>query len=877
MGEVYLARDTKLEREVALKVLPAELADDPERRARFEREARAAAAVTHRNIATIFEVGEAEGRVFLAMEYVEGESLRQRLERPLDVAEALRIASEIARGLAKAHAADVVHRDLKPDNVMLDEDGHARILDFGLAKLREGDEVEESTTSEDDVTETAALTREGQVLGTPGYMSPEQAAGKAVDHRTDIFSLGTILYEMLTGQRAFDGDSLMETVASTLRDEPEPVSVVNSEVDPSVDELVARCLAKDRAKRFQSAGELADALATQSSATSSAASLEHADTVIASKMSTERPPAKAKPWWFWPVIAVGMAAAFSSIDRVKTCARGRPATVSTAGSNPSDEATASPAATASNGQNPGWMAAPKTESAEALEAYREGLRASRDGVEAPAHFEKAVQLDPGLASAHLRIATWYAYAPDITLARKALALARKHADRLREPERLWLEALEPQIARHPADYDESAQRFSKAIERFPDDPELLAHGATAIERSDPKRALALYGRAAEIDPGYTLAIFAKAETELYSGDIASAEKTLAACMKRRSMLCRMSAMRLAQQRGDCAAFERYARDIIASYPKHPLGYLSLAQALASQGKPPAAVAETLSRSHGKLAGSGDWLEKHAATYQAQMNATGGALWGDFQRAEKGAQQWVKVVADAVSQESHGGPAAMLALIYEETGRRDLAARAAETFLNKRSAWEPNSRVEDYAITSDVVPHLLRVLRRAGRLSHDELAQRLDRWVAEWTDRGVAPRFRSYLWAAGYASAAATEEDGKLALDQLAEFEPLPAYRPDGLLEYDIGRTYLLAGKAEEAIEWLTRATKVCRALDEPMGHNRSFYWLGRAYEAAGDERRACQAYGGLLGRWGRAKPKSVTADDARKRFGALGCKMPDRN
>jgi tetratricopeptide (TPR) repeat protein len=258
-----------------------------------------------------------------------------------------------------------------------------------------------------------------------------------------------------------------------------------------------------------------------------------------------------------------------------------------------------------------------------------------------------------------------------------------------------------------------------------------------------------------------------------------------------------------------------------------------------------------------------------------MNATGSALWGDFARAEEAAKQWMKAVDEAVSQESHATPATMLAYLYEETGRPKLAADAAQAFLDKRSAWEPNPRVEDFAIIGDHVPHLLGILRRADRLTHDELKQRLSAWVQEWTDRGLAPRFRSYLWASGYARATATKQDAELAVEVLPDFEPLPAYLPYGLLEYDIGRTYFLAGKTDQAITWLDRATKCCRALNVPFGHNRSQYWLGRAHEAAGNDAAACKAYGVLLKRWGRAKPKSVTADATRKRFGALGCKAPD--
>src|SRR5215470_16657733 len=200
MGEVYRARDTRLAREAAVKVLPGELAGDAERLGRFEREARSASALNHPNIITIYEVGSADSVSYIAMELVEGRTLREILASgPMPVRRLLPVAAQIADGLAKAHEAGIVHRDLKPENVMVNKDGFVKILDFGLAKL--------ATPANDGNSQLATLagpgTRPGMVLGTVGYMSPEQASGEAIDFRSDQFSLGSILYEMATGKRAF--------------------------------------------------------------------------------------------------------------------------------------------------------------------------------------------------------------------------------------------------------------------------------------------------------------------------------------------------------------------------------------------------------------------------------------------------------------------------------------------------------------------------------------------------------------------------------------------------------------------------------------------------------------------------------------------------
>lgn len=252
MGIVYRAEDEKLGRVVALKVLPEDFDDDPSRKRRFMREARLAASLAHPNVAAVHEVGEADGRIYIAMELVEGRTLRRVLDGgPLAIAEALRIARETARGVAPAHARGIAHRDLKPDNVMVSEGGAVKVLDFGLAKPVDVDRAK---------VETASFTQEGRILGTPGYMSPEQATGRAVDVRTDVFSLGVMLYEMLTGKRPFEGDTSMEILMATSRDRYVPVAKIAPKVAPAVIAVVDRCLAKNPEDRYASAAPLLAAL-----------------------------------------------------------------------------------------------------------------------------------------------------------------------------------------------------------------------------------------------------------------------------------------------------------------------------------------------------------------------------------------------------------------------------------------------------------------------------------------------------------------------------------------------------------------------------------------------------------------------------------------
>ena len=254
MGEVYRASDTRLGRSVAIKVLPEHLAESPQARERFEREARAISALGHPSICTLYDIGTESGRGYLVMELVEGETLAARLERgQLAPAEALRVAIQVADGLAAAHRQGIVHRDLKPANVMLTRTG-AKILDFGVAKLREDAAEDAGGASAPTIlpTRTTPLTSQGTLIGTMQYMSPEQLEAKPVDHRADVFAFGATLYEMLTGKRAFSGTSQASLIAAILEREPPPVSQLVPTSPPALDRAIRRCLAKDPDERWQS-------------------------------------------------------------------------------------------------------------------------------------------------------------------------------------------------------------------------------------------------------------------------------------------------------------------------------------------------------------------------------------------------------------------------------------------------------------------------------------------------------------------------------------------------------------------------------------------------------------------------------------------------
>ncbi|HEX3763376.1 MAG TPA: serine/threonine-protein kinase [Kofleriaceae bacterium] len=259
MSVVYEAHDPERSRRIALKVLPAPRPGDDPQRWRFLREARVATAVVHANVAAAYRAGHERGLDYLAMEYVPGITLRAAIRQrggPFELSEAMQIGEAIARGIGKAHRLGIVHRDLKPENVMITDAGVVKVLDFGLAKqiARPGDPGGGSVDS-------CETTLDGDILGTPAYMSPEQSTGHAVDARSDVFALGVVLYELVTGERPFAGDSRTELFLAIGRDEPPPPSAVNPRVGPALEAVVLRCVRKVADERFATGGEVAEALA----------------------------------------------------------------------------------------------------------------------------------------------------------------------------------------------------------------------------------------------------------------------------------------------------------------------------------------------------------------------------------------------------------------------------------------------------------------------------------------------------------------------------------------------------------------------------------------------------------------------------------------
>ncbi len=315
MGTVYRARDERLRRQVAIKILPASLATDPDRLGRFEREAESAGALNHPNITAVYDVGSHEGAPYIVTELLEGETLQSRLVAgPLPPVQALDVAAQIADGLAAAHDKGIVHRDLKPANLLLTKDGRVKILDFGLAKLTQT----EGTGSRENDPPSAAGTEPGVVLGTIDYMSPEQVLGRPTDGRSDIFSLGSVLYEMLSGRRAFERPTAPETMIAILKEEPPPLSAAGISVAPEVERILRRCLEKRPADRYPSAPDLAAALR---SAAASGGSSPEAAALASTRGASEK---HSQPPGRWKLVAAAAAAVGIAAAWIVAGVRSRP-------------------------------------------------------------------------------------------------------------------------------------------------------------------------------------------------------------------------------------------------------------------------------------------------------------------------------------------------------------------------------------------------------------------------------------------------------------------------------------------------------------------------------------------------------------------------
>jgi serine/threonine-protein kinase len=871
MGVVYEAIDENLRRTVALKVLRADFAVDETRRKRFLREARSAAAVTHPNIATVHEVGEADGQIYIAMELVEGKSLRRLLsERKLTVRQAVRIAQDVARGLVKAHEKGIVHRDLKPDNVMVTDDLHVKVLDFGVAKATRAPEV----TLPEGVAPVAAeseITHEGHLVGTPAYMSPEQATGLAVDQRSDIFSLGVVLYEMVTGSRPFQSASGVALLLAMSTESPEPPSKRNPLVPLELEAVIAKCMHKKPEERYRTARDLLAELEQLDAAHSAPGSL--LPTIDARPTAVGGQPAAPRRWAAPRVLVLAVLLGCATVLAVLHLSGS-----SSAPSTASASASAAPSSSAPSAAGPGASGAPgsptslgdlpppKSSSPEAIAAYRLGLQAFRDGnFEAfDAAIREAVRLDRSFAAGELRMAfvLFHSVRGAVTDARSHLEKATRLRANLSERDQALLEVLEPVINREPPDSDELERRLRAAVDRWPMDAELLYLLANEERRYDIARSLATYERVLAVDPSFMTAWRQKAQTQEMGADLEGARASLDECLRRvpGATGCRNERIWLDQDEGRCEDIEAEARQMIAADPDSYRGYEALGRAGVSLRRPAEAIDEIFRQT---------WRRAPAEVRARDEPATSARLAaaaGRFADARELGRRYETAIDSDSAAAVHAAAASFLTELSIETGDLQGAARIAESFLRRQTAW--------MGAPDAATGRMLRVERLAGLV--DDAALRASRatFLEGWTRQSSRVRFvRGVAWLVGYGDLVETREDAEEALRELPSYEPVPVGQRSAFNDEVLGRTLLYAGRSAEAVTPLTRAARMCTALDDPFRHVRAQLLLGEALEARGDTSGACLAYGRVLEAWGTAQPRSVTADRARERRARMkpGC------
>jgi serine/threonine-protein kinase len=852
MGIVYKAFDEKLQRTVAIKVLPSSFADSDDRKRRFLREARSAAAVTHANIATLYEVGEDEGRVFLVMELVEGKTLQRILkEGALTIAEAMRIAKGIVRGLARAHERGIVHRDMKPENVMLDADGEVKILDFGLAKLRE--QTDETAPSksilERDETEAQA-TQEGRVLGTPGYMSPEQAKGKIVDHRTDLFSFGVVLYEMLTGQKAFKGETSLDVMIAVSRDQPVPPSRINAAVTPEIQRVVDRCLAKTPAERYATARELIAAIEEIVSSTASGPGAITTSSPQGSPVRRSRKP-----------LIVAAVVGVLAIGAGAIALRGKDADTAKGSTPPPVVASASSAAPVPTAITD--LPPPKTSVPAAASEYAAGMQSYRDGSVAMgnAHVQRATELDPSFAAAHLMLAAVNVGLLDDL--RKHLAVASDHRADLSPRDLALLEVLQTDLARDTPDFEAKWQRWRKLVDRFPGDAGIVVLAAMqGLGTSHESEAFALLDRATSLDPRFTWPLMYRAIALVDDGRYDDALETVDRCLAitPTAASCLRRRAEVEARRGECAKVMNDARAMVAIEPSGSSAYDWLATALIATNAPVESIEQALRTSRELMA-----EPTMKALYDSTAPMARPWFEGDLGALERFFPQLDKMIAAASSDYAVSELTTMEAIVYEQVGEPDRAAAVYSAYLKRLPAL-----VEDEA--SGARPEALWSLLRAKRLSPAEFHAKREEWV-KLTMENMSPRDTGSAWFRYYAAYVKTPEEAREALDALPRFTPMRPY--DGLVVNDVamGHALRVAGRTDEAEPHLRRAANACSGYPfEVYWHLRAESELGETLEQKGDVAGACAAYGNVLDHWGHAKPRSVLVDEVRAHAAKLACK-----
>jgi serine/threonine-protein kinase len=723
----------------------------------------------------------------------------------------MRVAREVACAVGAAHEVGIVHRDLKPDNVMITPTGVAKVLDFGLARHAASDAPEDHTVTED-----------GRIRGTPSYMSPEQAKGQALDARSDVFSLGIVLYEMFTGGLPFRAGTSAEILASILRDAPRAAPGMGTEIA----RVVGRCLAKVPAERYATGGELAEALVgvtTPAAVTGVVA----APAPMASTTRTMKLEPGERPRRRWGAVGVVVALAGSVIAFAR-----------------------------------GHRPVPEVAKRDAVATFGAAMQLWRDASidQALRRLGEATTIDPAFAEAHLR----YALLDDVTpAAREHLQQAAQFRDRLSASDLAILNALEPSL-REPADVLETRERLAALVGTSSDDIELLLAIASRYFLAwDGGGALPYAERAlrASKEPAAVASLFrARALATLDRFDEARAEYDRCFAHSPSATGCLTARARIDANDGRCESSELLARRLIAIDAASANGHRYLAGALFAQAESLPLARAALEPLWATLTGAeGEWQRGQDETY---LNV----LAGDFVAAEKSIAAWEQAARSFSDADHHGGPAGFRINMYLELGANHDVEILARRYLDESRAWSKGG-----SIVCDIEGH--RALYLAGATSKTDF----DAFRREWLAREDA-RWRgiydplAYKWYEAYVQPVRDADDARLALVQ----KPVATYDHEVINaqgHQQFGLMYALAGKEDVALNHLRKAASAC-TFNRPLEQTLAIQLYGQALARAGDAKGACAEYARVLRRWG-GEPRSVTASAARVSARELRCGLPE--
>ncbi len=881
MGTVYRAWDPRLQRRVALKVLRTDRATDldnaTDAAARMVHEARSAAALEHANCVAIFDVGEHEGTRFIAMEFVSGSSLRRFIgDGAVTLEQKVRWLVDVARALSAAHRRGLIHRDVKPENVMVREDGTIKVLDFGIAKravassASAGAEPSALRVSLPDGESALAETAAGTVSGTPLYMAPEQLRHDALDARADQFAWGLMAYEVLGGRHPFRDDREPQKVLlAILERDPAPLASLVPHLPAVVQATVQKALAKSPGDRFASMEQVVLALEPFGGVTSarnlsglvpsSGGGFESVKTELAMPVDPRARHAGRKTRGA-RAMAIGVLVIVTATIGARALRERQPRSAGVSAS----------ASDASRGLSMTAADPPSSRSADARAAYDQGLQAFRAATFEAARqaFTRATTLDPTLGSAHLRVALLSSLVANETEARQAFRHAVEFRASLPERDRALVDAFEPYLQREPSDVKASEQRLAAAVETHPDDAELRLYlGTVQFDAGDVTDAAATFEAAIALDPEFAEAWSYVGATQAFLGELdralASFDRCLAVSLGATDCLWYRALIH--DQMGDCAKVEADARTWIAKSPDDAYAYHALAGALFAEGRDEGPVRAALEQSWARTDASARDRMRMGDELKIDL------VHGDFAGALALVGPYEKALASEPSAAPHARLAAIVVAVNEEIGHPGDAARAAATYLDRREAWVAPTRVDDIAISTDFTPEMLSAEAAAGKLTAAALEGRRDQWLRAWEAK-TSPAYRPLLWIYGYATSTRTSDDARTALDALPPYEPLPRFTAASITpDAAVGRVYLLGGRLAEATTSLSRASRSCLTLDEPIDHVHASLLLGRAREKAADRATACVAYGEVASRWGAAKPRSISGDEAKIAMARLAC------